>query len=74
VALIVDGLADELARLGGNVRVWVCEDQFGNRYRFRSGARPPDIWRPASGGPVPTWAKWIDPTEDTDIYMLEGGE
>jgi hypothetical protein len=34
----------------------ICSDIFGNRYRFRLTARPPDIWL-RDTEPVPKWAQ-----------------
>jgi hypothetical protein len=34
----------------------ICSDIFGNRYRFRLTARPPDIWL-RDTEPIPNWAQ-----------------
>ncbi len=36
----------------------VCEDQLGNKYRFRLGEPVPDVRRRGDRGPEPAWCGW----------------
>jgi hypothetical protein len=53
-SLLLDGI--DLGSLETDSTIFVCEDQFGNRYRFHTGGRPREVGH--VGEVVPNWAQW----------------
>lgn len=61
---IVQRLTSDLVVTPGvpqTIDICVCEDEFGNKFRFRDGGQRFDRWYKAGQGKPPPWTQWHEP-------------